>query len=262
MNQIRIADCHIHPAPSPGEDYSPFGNCGSPESQVEALRRAGIELACGSVLARGDSGRDFGKFSTIVELNNLSLHLRDRLKGFYLPGIHVHPAFPEESCRELGRCRSEGVLWIGELVGYLMGYDYDLPGMGAILAEAGRLKMPVNFHCGNLPLIENLCRQAPETSFVLAHPGECSDFRERIKLVAKYPNLHLDLSGTGLMRLGMLRHAVSVAGAEKILLGSDYPICNPAMYVHCVEYEDISPEDLRLVQSGNFLRLIGLLRFQ
>ncbi len=252
-----IIDCHIHPASAPSEDFRAFGQSGSPEDQVAALRRAGIGRACGGVILRPDAGPDYAGFAPIKQMNDSALRLRDRLGDFYLPGFQVHPDFPQESCRELERGYAAGVRWVGELVGYLMKYDYDRPGMAEILQAAGTLGLPVNFHCDNLELIEALCRQAPQTNLVLAHPGDLGGFRARIDVVARHPNLYLDLSGTGLMRWGMLRHALDTAGAEKILFGTDFPICNPAMYVHCVAYEDLTPAERRLVLADNFLRLSG-----
>ena len=62
-------------------------------------------------------------FIQIKELNDAALKLRDEFPDFYIPGMQVHPAFPDESCNEIDRCcGQEGVRWVGELVGYMMGY--------------------------------------------------------------------------------------------------------------------------------------------
>ena len=50
---------------------------------------------------------------------------------------------------------------------------------------------------------------------------------------------------------------MDVAGAEKILFGTDYPINNPAVYVHGAMLEDLSEKERKLLFSGNFMRLAG-----
>lgn len=171
----------------------------------------------------------------------------------------MHPHFPEESCREIERCcGGEGVRWIGELVGYLMNYgvEYATENALVIMRTAAKYGAAVNFDCGDLEVIDQLCMAVPELKLVLAHPGDGNNFLDRLAKVAKHPNLHLDLSGTGIDRLGMVRKAVDVAGSKKLLFGSDFPVNNPAVYVQGILFEDLSPEDLEAIFSKNFLRLI------
>lgn len=174
---------------------------------------------------------------------------------------HIHPHFPQESCAEVARCcGQEGVRWIGELVGYMTGYanDYATEDALAIFHEAGKHKAVVNFHCDDLDVIERLCRSVPEVNFVLAHPSaNRNDILKRAGLVALLPNLHLDISGSGIDRLGVLRKAIDLAGREKILFGTDFPINNPAVYVQGALFEQLVDEDSVALFSGNFRRLHG-----
>ena len=73
--------------------------------------------------------------------------------------------------------------------------------------------------------------------------------------IAEYPNLHLDISGSGIDRYGVLREAVRVAGKEKLLFGTDYPINNPAVYVQGALFESLSDEEYAALFRDNFLRL-------
>ncbi len=74
----------------------------------------------------------------------------------------------------------------------------------------------------------------------------------------KHENLYLDLSGTGLFRFGLLKHLIREVGADRILFGTDYPICNPRMYVQAVYGEDISEEDQEKILFRNAEALLKL----
>ena len=74
----------------------------------------------------------------------------------------------------------------------------------------------------------------------------------------KYPNLYLDISGTGLFRYGLLASAVKTVGAGRILFGTDYPICNPRMYVQAVLGEHISQEEKEDILFSNAQRILGI----
>lgn len=252
-----IIDCHIHPAVNAATDLSWYRSMGDSTAQIAALRRTGITRACGAPVYSMQPS----SFDEIRALNDHALALRDRFPDFYIPGIHIHPHFPQESCAEIARCCGrEGVRWIGELVGYLIGFgnEYATNDALAIFHEAGKYQAVVNFHCDDVDVIERLCLAVPEVNFVLAHPGAVrNDFLKRINRVARLPNLHLDTAGSGIDRLGILREAMDQAGREKILFGTDFPINNPAVYVHGAQFEQLSPAEYAALFSGNFRRLTG-----
>lgn len=253
-----IVDCHIHPGLGGNTNIKWFGTLGSPAQQVDCLRRAGIERACGAPIVRMQPG----DFSEVRALNDAALRLRDQFPEFYIPGMHIHPRFPDESCREIERCvGGEGVRWIGELVGYLMGYadEYATPDALTIMREASRHRAVVNLHCHDLAALNRLCEEVPDLSLVLAHPGGGKDeFLTRLEVVCRFPNLHFDLSGSGIDRYGIVRQVLDSAGVDKLLFGSDFPVNNPAVYVHGVLFEDLTEAERDAVFSGNFRRLTGL----
>lgn len=250
-----VIDAHIHPVVGPDTDFGRFLAPGDFAAQVETLRRAGMDRACGALVARSP----VTDFAQVRHLNDEALRLRDRHPDFYIPGVQVHPAYPDESCAELRRLNREGVRWVGELVGYIFGYgeEYSSPRALTVMRTAAALGMVVNIHCGSLDVVSELARAVPDLRVVLAHPGDGESFLSRIAAVARYPNLHLDISGTGIDRYGMVRHAMDVAGKHKLIMGSDYPVNNPAVYVHGARFEPLSSDELEALCGGNFLRLIG-----
>jgi predicted TIM-barrel fold metal-dependent hydrolase len=227
------------------------------QEQIDDLRRAGIHRACGAPIRQMGSA----SFTDIRALNDQALALRDRFPDFYIPGIHIHPRFPDESCAEIERCAGHGVRWIGELVGYMMGFgeEYATPAALAVMRVAARHRMVVNIHCGNLEVVEQLCRGVPDLQVVLAHPGAGrGDILLRLAKVAEHPLLHLDISGSGIDRYGMIRAVIDRAGRKKILFGTDAPINNPAVYVGGARFEALDEAERAALFSGNFRRLCGM----
>lgn len=252
-----IIDSHIHPAVDSESDANWFTSSGTLQDQVDDLKRAGISQACGAPIKKVNAD----SFDQIRYLNDKALEFRDKFPDFYFPAIQTSPLFPEESCREIERCcGGEGVRWIGELVGYFMSYanEYTSENALTIMSKASEYNAVVNFHCGDLEIISNLCEAVPDLKLVLAHPtGAKESIPDRVAVVAKYPNLHLDISGSGIDRYGMVRKAIDMAGIDKIIFGSDYPVNNPAVYVGGMLYERLTEEERKAIFSENFLRLIG-----
>jgi predicted TIM-barrel fold metal-dependent hydrolase len=56
----------------------------------------------------------------------------------------------------------------------------------------------------------------------------------------------------------MLSQLVNDVGAERILFGTDYPVCNPGVYVGGVLAEKITDSAKELIFSGNAKRLLGI----
>ena len=255
---FEIIDCHIHPPHDETSHWGWFLAFESREKFVATLREAGVSRACGSnIQKRGEPG-----FDGVAASNRAAEAFRDAFPDFYIPGVLVHPHFPKESCRELERFHAQGDLrWVGEVAGYVMGFgdDYVSDGAFRIYDLIQQLGVPFNFHCNNLDRVPPICEAFPSLNFVLAHPGRDKQvFLDRLALVAKYPNLYLDLSGGSIVRWGMVRHAVDTAGVEKLLFGTDFPVSNPHMQVVAILSEPLTDPEREAIFSGNFRRLTGL----
>ncbi len=227
-----------------------------PEGMREQLIKCGITTICGSPLYRD------GRFD-LKGLNDTALSLRDRLGDFYVPGMHVHPADPDASVREVDRMHALGVRLIGELVPYMHGWGDDRGGrwdeaLRTILDRAARYRMCVSFHTMWDWPADDIIADYPDVTFVAAHPGERESVERHIRRMRRFDNVCLDLSGTGIFRFGCIRHLIRSVGAERILFGTDYPICNPLMYVHAVLGEDLGEDAEERIFSGNARRVLGL----
>lgn len=258
----KVIDFHVHPYLSQQEFMGLYGEVFQPDTgqAVKDLEEAGITHICGSVIERG---RDIDRegFGPIRELNRKALKLREVYGDFYTPGFHVHPGYVKESCEEIAYMSEQGVRLIGELVPYMHGWkDYSNQSFGEILDTAGQYGMIVSFHTVNEEQeeMERMLAAHPDVIFVAAHPGERESYLQQIERMRKYKNLYLDLSGTGLFRYGMLAYGVKTLGPERFLFGTDYPICNPRMYVQAVLQEHISDAAREAVLYGNAARLLEI----
>ena len=253
---FEIIDSHIHPYISPEANLEMFGKMPHKEF-VSRMKAFGISKACGSVIKLiADCN-----IKHITEMNNECLAFRDLYPDFFIPGAQVHPDYPQESCAEIERLYiNEGLRWVGELVGYLTNFNtYVSPGAFEIYALLQKLGLPVNIDAFNIEEIGTVAEAFPKLNIIIAHPADGLEvMKKRISYTVKYPNVHLDIAGHAPDRWGMLRYAIDTAGKDKFLFGSDFPICNPAVYMAIVDSETLSPEEKQAVFSGNFKRLTGL----
>ncbi len=268
----KIVDFHTHPYITSEHNfcfYKEFYHY-EVDDYVNQLKKAGISHICGSVIesrqkridVQGniiESRTKITDFSQIRNLNRVALQLKERLGNFYTPGFHIHPGFCEESLEEIDFMNKNGVKLIGELVPYLHDWnDFDKTSFYKLLDHAEQYHMVVSYHTPfEFDMTEAIATH-PGIQFVAAHPGERDRILEHIKLMKKYPNYYLDLSGTGLMRFGMIRYLIEEVGAERIIFGTDYPICNPGMYVEAVKFEEITEHDKQQIFYKNACKLLNI----
>ena len=259
-DDFEVIDAHVHPLELPPQRIGAYSREESMEQFDAEMRRAGVDLYAGSVIECGKND----DFNWIRHLNRTALRLRDKFPA-YIPGIHVHGKFVEESCAELHEMKSEGVNLVGELVPYVLGTgNFDTQGMITIFKEMAKMGMVANLHWVSKPEAETLVREVPELKVIFAHPGEpwgedaWGGAKERLKFVSQHDNVYMDISGTGLFRWGFLRYAVDVCGADKIIFGSDMPTCSVGMNLYGAIFEHLTKAEFEKVLSGNFRRLMGM----
>lgn len=79
-----------------------------------------------------------------------------------------------------------------------------------------------------------------------------------IDIMKKLDNVFLDISGTGILRYGVIKKLVTEVGAERILFGTDYPVGNPSAYINGVLGEKISDREKEMIFSGNAKKLLKI----
>lgn len=258
---FEIIDFHTHPFTC--ADNNICSHAKYCDMSIENTRRyyesLSIGKICGAVISKpGCADCELPLWEKISKNNAAALELQQIYGDFYIPGFHVHPDFVRESCEEIERMSKKGLKLIGELVPYLDGWsDYSCKGLDEILDTAEQYDMVVSFHSMGDDAMDRMVERHPNVTLVAAHPGEYDDFMRHMERMKKSKNYYLDLSGYGLFRHGMLRHAVDIFGSDRFLFGSDYPTCNPAMYLGGVLLESLlSDSEKEKILSGNAKRLL------
>jgi predicted TIM-barrel fold metal-dependent hydrolase len=261
VNDFEIIDFHTHPFFDNTSNicaYKDSYKMGAEDMELE-MRSFGISRMVGGVIRLDRENFEGKPFEKILAENRDALKLRDLLGGFYVPAFQIHPDFIEESIEEIRFMKNEGVRLIGELVPYHESWErYDHEGLHPIFEEAEKAGMAVDFHTMALDSIESMVKAHPGVTFIAAHPGEKDQLLFHIDLMKKYENLCLDISGTGIFRYHALAYAVKEVGSERIFFGSDYPVCNPGVYVGGLLAEPLSDRDFENIFSLNAKRILGI----
>ena len=252
---FEIIDFHTHPFLRVDDCICKYKDTTPMSAQQTAkdLLGVGISRFCGSVI--GGSGEGFAR---IAQNNADAYALQETHSGAYLPGIQIHADFVDESCRAIDEALARGGRLVGELVPATYGWSYGDEGFRKILDHASGKGLVFSLHTMVSEELERLLAEYPDVTFVLAHPGEQKTLFWHIEQMKKNDHVYLDLSGTGLFRFGMLSKLVSEVGAERILFGSDYPVCNAGMYVGGVLAERIPDDAKEKIFAGNAKRLLKL----
>ena len=257
--QFEIIDFHTHPFMDERTNicmHKEYCNMNI-EGTKKVYEKLGVSKICGSVI---ETGVKEVKWEHISYCNNKALELKEIYGEFYIPGFHIHPKFPEESYTEMERMDKKGIKLIGELVPYHHVWsDYSCPEFSELLKEAGKRNMIVNIHTNGNDEMDEMVKRHKDVMFVAAHPGEYNDLMRHFERMKMSENYYLDISGTGLFRYGMLKRAVDCFGAERILFGSDYPVCNPGMFVGGVLFDSLLTESQKeKIFSLNAKNLLGI----
>ena len=260
-----IIDFHTHPFTDPDSNICNYKeNSGMSIDDTKGyLQGLGIHRICGSVICRNRPQETIYEtpWDAISESNRRALMLRDTYGDFYIPGIHVHPDYVQQSCEEIQRMSRLGIRLIGELVPYMHDWsNYTCKAFDEILDTASQFHMVINFHPSqDEDAMDTMVKRHPNTVFVAAHPGEHPKYMRHLQRMEFSENYHLDLSGTGLFRHRMLRYGIDRCGAHRFLFGSDYPTCNPAMFIGGVLLDPlITPQEKDLIFSKNAKRLLDV----
>ena len=234
---FEIIDFHTHPFLS-NEDNLCFHQelCHlTAETLPKILASYGISRFCGAVVGKNKAENE-SDWDHVRRHNDDALKLRDLYGDAYIPGFHIHPDYVEESLAEIHRMKSLGVNLIGQLIPsyYNWKNDYTSEAFSALLDEAERLEMVISLRVTDEDAMDELVKRHPNLIIVAAHPGEYDNLMRHIARMKLSNNYHLDLSGVGITRYGALKRLVDEVGADRLLYGSNFPSCEPSMFIGAI----------------------------
>ena len=170
---------------------------------------------------------------------------------YLYPGVVIHPRAVKTSLAWLDRFRERGLVWVGELVPYRCGIDFDRPEWTPLFERCRDNGQIVQLH--NSAGVVALAERMSELNIVCAHITA-----EWLAPLAALPNVRLDLSGAnGGLRLGSMESALAAFGPERLLWATDYTAFDPACFVTRLERAVPDPAMRRKIGSGNLLRLLA-----
>lgn len=212
---------------------------------------------------------DFFKLNNDYILEAVRRH-PDRLIGFCC----LDPLHPEAAA-EVERCLSDGLSGVGELAFYTSGIDDTcLRGLDPIMALAETFNRPVMLHTNEpvghqypgkspntLAQIYALVQRFPNNRILLAHWGGGLFFYTLLKkeVRAALKNVWFDTAASPyLYQPEIYRHALKLAGLDKVLLGSDYPLLKPSRYLKEMDSVTLSGPEKAAVCGLNAAKVLGL----
>jgi uncharacterized protein len=183
----------------------------------------------------------------------------DRFYGW----VFVNPAGPVEPLPEIERClRTPGIIGVKA---HPFWHNYPVRLLSDVAALCRELKLPLLIHLGihDHGDYRALPEALPGLKVVYAHAGIPFQI-ELAEYARTHANIYLDLASAEYVDLRIARHAIRVAGPDKILFGTDGPYFYSAndrfdysSFLARLDSLNLSPQDRQLVTSLNFKELIA-----
>jgi len=134
-----------------------------------------------------------------------------------------------------------------------------------LLEFAHRNALVVLVHCGRWQEVASYrfaieaAAQYPQAKFLLAHAGGDTPplATAAAELVAQECVDNVWFEFSGLREYWVIERNCSLLGAERYLMGSDYGLAHPLMYIGAVQGMKLSAADKEKILGGNALKLFG-----
>jgi predicted TIM-barrel fold metal-dependent hydrolase len=134
-----------------------------------------------------------------------------------------------------------------------------------ILELAEELRLVILVHCGRWQEIAGWAHavEAAErhrgTRWIFAHAGGDTppNASNAARAVAERALDHVSFEFSGLREYWVIERNIGLLGADRYLLGSDFPLAHPNMYLGSVLAMALSDQDRRKVLGDNALRILG-----
>lgn len=249
-----IFDAHLHIPSDNGENFQWHLITRNMKDFVDYLDKCGVRhgVISSSWSNKAQTPEDYRQGNREV------VKYAERYKGRFRGSGVITPFRIDEALREIEECHKQfGFVWFGEFCNYMTGYRYDTPEWAEVMKLAAKLNLVMQIHATTEEmtyLVDNF----PSATIVFPHLGRSKeDIFARIEIVAKHKNTSIDLSGSGIERVGILEKAVKEIGADRVLYGSDFTINEPSAVIVRVDNAFLTPEERELILFRNVERLLS-----
>lgn len=267
-----MADAIRAPLAGPGplvDVHAHFFHAGSGRGDAEAANQArfragdriGITVHVASILGSWGhtSPTYFPSPRDVTAGNNAMLALQAREPHRVRSYVTVNPNDTTHAREEIARCAARGA--VGVKLAASRRADDAL--LDPVAEAAARHGFPVLHHIWQHRTREwpgqevsdgadlaRLATRHPNVAFILAHIGGGGDYRHTFAAVADVPNIHLDLSGSGVDR-GMLDDAVRAVGPRRLLWGCDITMETGLAKLRALDVIGLDPAAMACVRWRN-----------
>ena len=216
---MKVFDFHLHPGydfHGPALDYATF---------TGGLKQDGIVKCAGSFAGKCCRDLPMEEYARLLpEFNRKIWEFQEVDPDFFVPGIHIHPDHVEMSLEEIRKHHEKGGVLIGELIHYMMGWNYSHKNLYPLLSYIRDLDMVVSMHpTADFATLEKIMENIPGLKLVLAHLSGYGLYDRTLEFMRKYETVYTDLSAHGTDFDGTVANTVNQIGSDRILYGSDYP---------------------------------------
>ncbi len=249
--------------------YGPAGSkMASAEKLIESMDENGINFSAAF-------GFPWRNAELLARHNDYVLDAAARFPDRLLP-LACLDLFSQKSVQEAEKLNREGVRGFGELAIYAAGANMDraldnFKGIGALCREKDLVLLahanePVGHeYPGKAPfgldLYYDMARAAAGATLILAHWGGGLFFFELLKKQAPsfFANIYYDTAASPFVyKNEIYRIATQVAGADKILFGSDYPLLSPKRYFSEMRQSGLSDPEIDAISGENAARIFRI----
>ncbi|MEG2624190.1 MAG: amidohydrolase family protein [Clostridia bacterium] len=247
----QVIDMHTHM----GLEYCLYYPDHDADAMVRFMDECGIEfIACSSVEDLMDGG------SERTEIEHAMRRYPTRIKGYYA----VNPLLGIDTSA-IARAFQENTGYIG----FKFLPDYHRTALtdsvyAPAMAYADARHMLVLSHtwgvsmngesCNSADKIVEILDRYPNIRFLMGHSCQ-GQVDLAIDIARSYKNAYLDLCDTCRLN-GVVEKMVRLAGAEKVVFGTDAPMQSHRFQLGCVLGAHIGAEERKLILRDNALRLI------
>lgn len=235
------------------------------ESRISAGRKIGVQCHVASVL--GSWGQTsptyFPSPDDLTYANSWMTSLANESGGEVRAYIAVNPNHPQHALSEITRGLQAGAIGI-KLAASRRADDALLDDIASVAAQH---RVPILHHiwqnrrrdwpnqdASDAVELSRLAARHAQTTFILAHIGGGGDYMHTFPAVRDFPNILMDLSGSGIDR-GMMDEAERWVGAKRLLWAADLTLCTGLTKLWALEVMGLSTDDIADIRWRNAARI-------